>query len=261
MERWLFPLALSSQLVPLPGSAAGGFARIGCAKWILSTLRRQRLDAVFAWSSVALSDLELIAIDDDASIGRDVNLQPAHIRGGMLFRQPIHIGSHCIVGSHASVLGGARIAAGTHIPSLAVVGGSPHPSSTNSSADTDGVQQHEFPTTIGPIYKALGYLIVGYLTAAAIFVGIMFVRTAVTALGADVPSISEIAFGEASPSSVPLAFFAAVAIALYLVMPVCYLFRACGHRFKRFLLGRLETRTDRCEIVGRFGRIASFIAR
>jgi glycolate oxidase len=191
--------------------------------------------------SVTLSDLELIAIDDDASIGRDANLQPAHIHDGMLLRQPVHVGSRCVVGSHVSVLGGTSIAAGAHIPSLSVAGNSPHLAESNSQADIGDAQRHEFSTAAGAAYRALGYLVVGYLTTASIFVGVMFVRMAVTSLGADVPSISDIAFGKASPSSVPLAFFAAVAIALYLVMPICYFGLVAS--LKRLLLEKLKPGT------------------
>ena len=84
--RWLFLhnlfRSLEAPLGVLRGSAVlNGFYRL-CGARIGRGVRLE---------SVALSDLELIAIDDDASIGRDANLQPAHIRDGMLFRQPIHI--------------------------------------------------------------------------------------------------------------------------------------------------------------------------
>ena len=96
----------------------------------------------------------------------------------------------------------------------------PHTSSSNSQADIGDTQRREFSTATGAAYKALGYLVVGYLATASIFVGVMFVRMTVTSLGADVPSISDIAFGKASPGrACPWLLFAAVAIALYLVMP------------------------------------------
>ena len=172
--------------------------------------------------SVSMQDLELISIGDHTIIGRDANIQPAQIVDGRLMRQAIRIDKYCVVGENASILGGAHLPSGTHIASLAVVAHSIPPVETSSSSVNPGYSRAVFSDEPGTKGRLLGYLIVGYLASAAIACGVMFVRAVMEHSGATLPSVSGLALGLSSRAPVPLAFFAAVALALYLVIPICY---------------------------------------
>ena len=190
--------------------------------------------------SVSMQDLELVTIGDDTIIGRDANIQPAHIADGRLVRQPIQIESCCLIRESASILGGAHVPHGTEIAALAVVGRS-SPAAANTSGLDPSTPRAAFATEPGTARRLLGYLMVGYLASAAIAGGVVFVHTIVEAMGAEFPSVSALALGLKSRGPVPLTFFAAVALAIYLVIPLCYfaLVAAC----KRLLLRPLRTPT------------------
>jgi glycolate oxidase len=194
--------------------------------------------------SVSMQDLELVTIGDNTIIGRDANIQPAHIADGRLVRQPIRIESCCLIRESASILGGAHLPHGSEIAALAVVGHSSLAAATNASGLDLGSPRAAFATEPGIARRLLGYLIVGYLTSAAIAGGAVFVRTIIEATGAEFPSVSRLVLGLELLGSVPLiplTFFAAVALALYLVIPLLYF--ALVVTFKRLLLPPLRTVT------------------
>ncbi|HEY5064149.1 MAG TPA: alpha-hydroxy-acid oxidizing protein, partial [Xanthobacteraceae bacterium] len=80
--------------------------------------------------------------------------------------------------------------------------------------------------------------VIGYIVSVAIAGGVGFVGAITEATGAAPPSVAGLVLGLGGRAPVPLVFFAAVALALYLVTPFCYfaLVAAC----KRFLLPRLR---------------------
>ena len=190
--------------------------------------------------SLTLHDLHCLEIGDHTVVGRDVNLQPAVIHGGLLIRRPIEIGSRCFVGANATVLGGAQLPDGSVIPTLAAISSS--------------TRKFDVSSPIGPSAGAglrsalrdlLGYLVAGYLVSLAIAAGVLFVQNATVAAGAAVPSISAILMSgwdlaSADRGLVALRFFAAMALAIYLVIPVGYfaLVVVC----KRVFLGTLSPR-------------------
>jgi non-ribosomal peptide synthetase-like protein len=190
--------------------------------------------------SVTLHDLEFITIYDHAIIGRDVNIQPSHIHQGRLIRQPVFIGRRCVIGANASVLGGAQVPDGTHLRPLGVAGRSLSGSVAASEADISDPQQDAFLVG-GVIRQILRYLAAGYLTSAAITVGILFVRAMVEGFGAAIPSISDVALGLSNTAAVPLSFFVAVPLALYLVIPVCYFGLVAAYkRLCQAILGSIQ---------------------
>jgi len=224
--RWLFVhqllRSLEGPLGVLRGSAIlNGFYRLGGAK----IGKRVQLD------TVTLRDLECIQIGDDTIVGRDVNLQPAQIQAGRVVKRSIRVGLRCFVGANSSLLGGAYIPDRTAIRALSAVSSvvpafavdpSPAPRTTSASP--------------GRLARAVGYLLVGYVATIAVAAGMLFVRWAVEAVGETVPSISSVLV-ERSPSQVALSFFAAVALALYFVMPAAYF--ALVVLAKRVLLGKV----------------------
>ena len=64
---------------------------------------------------------DLIEIDEGASIGYDVEIQPFVIEGGRLRMAPIRIGAGAFVGTKAVILAGAEIGAGAHIAEQTLV--------------------------------------------------------------------------------------------------------------------------------------------
>lgn len=191
--------------------------------------------------SVALTDLSLVEIGDRTIIGRDANLQPAVISDGVLGREAIRIGSNCRIGPHASILGGAKIPDGSVIPALSVVSGTTSQASSADAklealqTDEDGIRQR--------CLQGIGYLIVGYAVTAATSAGFLFVRSVMEGLGSAVPSISNVFIGVARPTSLPITFFAAVAVALYLVIPLCYFSLTVA--VKRLFLRKIVARDPR----------------
>jgi 4-hydroxymandelate oxidase len=186
--------------------------------------------------TVSLHDLEFIHIGDHTAIGRDVNLQPAHVRAGRLVKEAIHVGCNCFIGPNSSILGGAQIPDGTQVAPLAAVGSS---SVSPAALDPSGPPRVSAISATGSaLSTALGYLLVGYLTSMAIGLGILFVKYMVEGIGATVPSIANVLLGNSTAASVPLSFFVAVALAIYFVMPVAYfgLVVIC----KRLLLGNVS---------------------
>jgi non-ribosomal peptide synthetase-like protein len=190
--------------------------------------------------TVTIQDPELITIGDNTIIGRDVNIQPNDIRDGKLVREPICIEPDCIIGENASLLGGAHVRRGTRLSALAVVGGSKQSVTADTRSDIGRVPGHQVFGALGPMRISAGYLIVGYLTSAAIALGIVFVRALVEIGGAALPSISALALGISPPTMVPLSFFVAAALAIYLVIPAVYfaLVASC----KRLALTNLNSR-------------------
>ncbi|MGA8261342.1 MAG: alpha-hydroxy-acid oxidizing protein [Arenicellales bacterium] len=168
-------------------------------------------------NTVTLHDPECVHIGDHTIIGRDVSFQPARIGGGRLVKQPIRVGSHCCVGPNSSLLGGAGIPDGTHIRPLSAVDTSV-PVSAAQTSGAPGI----FSESSSWSSCAAGYLVVGYLTAMAIAAGMLFVKYALGAAGIPIPSIAGVLLGHASAVSVPLSFFAALALAIYFVMPASY---------------------------------------
>jgi uncharacterized oxidoreductase len=168
--------------------------------------------------TVALHDLDNVHIGDYTFVGRDVNLQPAEIGAGMLVRQPIHIGSGCLVGPNATILGGTQIPDGTLVPALATLSKSTAAPKFKTSPSPKAV----FSTWRSRVRSLVGYMLVGYVVSAAIGLGMLFVQHAVAMTGADLPSISGVLLTDTSRSSPSLSFFAAIALAIYLVIPACY---------------------------------------
>ena len=183
--------------------------------------------------TVILHDLEFIHIGDHSVIGRDVNFQPARIHAGRLVKQPIQVGRHCFIGPNSSLLGGADILDGTNTRPLSAV---------NSSITAPAAEPWKAPRISSEssswLFRAAGYLVVGYVTATAVAVGMLFVRYAVEVVGATVPSIADVLLVQSATDLVPLSFFVAVALAIYFVMPASYfaLVVVC----KRLLLGNVS---------------------
>ena len=223
--RWLFVhqllRSLEGTLGVLRGTAIlNAFYRLGGA----TIGKGVRLD------TVALHDLECIHIGDYTVIGRDVNFQPSRIHAGRLIKQPIRVGRRCFIGPNSSLLGGADIPDGVNTRPLSAVNSSV-PVSTAESSRAISLKPLSWTS------RAVGYLVVGYVTALAVAVGVLFVQYAVEVVGAKVPSIASVLLGQSPAGSVPLSFFAAVALAIYFVMPASYfaLVVAC----KRLLLSKL----------------------
>ena len=224
--RWLFAhhllRSLEGPLGVLRGTAIlNAFYRLGGAK----IGRGVQLD------TVTLRDLESIRIGDHTIVGRDVNLQPAQIEAGRVVRHEINVGRDCFVGPNSSLLGGAYLPDGTTIRPLSAVGVSVPAYAVAPSRPN--LMCSERPTWLS---RAAGYLVVGYATALAVGAGMLFVRYALEAVDAAVPSIAGVLLRPfAEP--IPLLFFAAVALAIYFVMPVSYF--ALVVLIKRLLLGRV----------------------
>jgi uncharacterized oxidoreductase len=189
--------------------------------------------------SVTLHDLHHIHIGDHTIVGRDVNLQPADIRAGTLMCRQIHVGSGCFIRAGASIFGGAHIPDGATIATLATV------TAATSSFDTSKPSPPEVKSGWKSNLRTLvGYLFVGYVVSAAIGLGMLFVQHATRLAGAAVPSIGAVLLPSphllANPDHwpLPLVFFASAALAIYLVVPVCFflLVATC----KRTLLNALS---------------------
>ena len=174
--------------------------------------------------SVTLHDLDQLQIGDRTIVGRDVNLQPALIRGGALVRRPILIGSSCLIGPNVTVLGGGQIPDGAAVQTLATIS----PSTTRFDLSSSLKPSDSTQSWLPHLRYLAGYLFVGYVVSAAIATGMLFVQYTMKALGATVPSIG-VAFMpgpdlSAGPvnGSLSLGFFAAIALAIYLVVPICH---------------------------------------
>ena len=183
--------------------------------------------------TVTLHDLECIHIGDHTVIGRDVNVQPAQIQAGRLVKRPIYVGRHCFIGPNSSLLGGADIPDGTTIQPLSAIN-SCVPVSTTGPSGASRISSK--PSTW--FSWAAGCLVVGYLTSMAVAVGMLFVRYAVEAVGATVPSMAGVLLGQSAAGPIPLSFFIAVAMAIYFVMPASHfvLVVVC----KQLLLGNVS---------------------
>jgi acetyltransferase-like isoleucine patch superfamily enzyme len=188
--------------------------------------------------TLTLHDLDLVTVADATIVGRDANIQPAVIHCGRLVRQAVHIGRNCIIGANASVLGGAHIADGTNVSALSVVA-----SPLNAQANRDNNRSSGEGSTRSPstLQQAAGYIVVAYITSLAIALGITFLRAAAEHFGARFPSISGIALGLSEPAPVSLVFFAAVALAVYVIIPVGYFALVVG--CKRLFLQRATKRS------------------
>jgi non-ribosomal peptide synthetase-like protein len=177
--------------------------------------------------TLGLQDLHFVRIGNGSVIGRDANIQPATIHKGRLVRRPIDVGANCVIGPNASLLGGSSIPDHGHVSALtASAGNSGYTVQKDPTAETTwyAALWRWLIDAFGIPLRALGYLLVGYITTASIAVGILFVRAAVELSGSTLPSISGILFYNSRPAAIPLVFFVAIALAIYLVIPTSFFF-------------------------------------
>ena len=205
--RWLLARqalrAVEAQLGMLRGTGAlTAFYRLGGAR----IGRNVRVE------SVAFHDLTEITIDDGTCVGRDVTVLPGRPRGGRLVIEPVEIGSGCTIGAFSTLLGGAVVEAGASVSPLAAVDG------WVAAGGPASPSPRQAP---GVAAQLAAFVLVGYLVSAAAGVGILFVTAAVGALGQPMPSVADLLLGT-STAPAALSFFAAVALALRVVIPAVF---------------------------------------
>ena len=162
--------------------------------------------------SVAFHDLTEITIGDGTIIGRDVTVLPGRPRGGRLVVEPVEIGRGCTIGAFSTLLGGAVVEEGASVRPLAAVDG---------RVAAGGAAAPSARPAPGMAAQVAAFVLVGYLVSLAAAVGILFVIAAVDALGQSVPSVADLLLGT-STAPAALSFFAAVALAVRVVIPAAF---------------------------------------
>ena len=205
--RWLLARqtlrAVEAQLGILRGTGAlTAFYRLGGAR----IGRNVRVE------SVAFHDLTEITIDNGTVIGRDVTVLPGRPRGDRLVVEPVQIGRGCTIGAFSTLLGGAVVEAGASVRPLAAVDG---------RVAAGGPAAPSARQAPGVAAQVAAFVLVGYLVSLAAAVGILFVIAAVDALGQPMPSVADLLLGR-STAPAALSFFAAVALALRIVIPAVF---------------------------------------